>query len=338
MYVWSVRDVLLALIVVFVAACGGGYNSKALPPSSLVNQQKTTRLNDALMLGAVSQQQRADMSYTVGAQDLLEIYAYNVEELNREVRVNSRGEIALPLVGVLKVKDLTLTEIELFLAKKLEKYVEDRFVTVTVKEYKSQIVSVIGAVNNPQLYSMTGKTYLIDTLMIAGGLTPEAGKVCYVIRPARDEQSNGSNQTIAIDLDDLLLNGNFALNIPVYAGDVINVPKGGAFFVDGAVRAPGTYRMQGRTTLMQALTMAKGVNDSIADMSDVRIFRDDGKGERDIITVDYGEIIGGQKPDIQIAENDIIIVPVNGIKNFFQGFISSFRGAVSMGSGVSMGF
>lgn len=338
MYGRYIRCVLLALIIVFVAACGGGYTTKAVPPSSLANQQKTNRLNDALMLNAVSQQLSADMSYTVGPQDLLEIYAYNVEELNREVRVNSRGEIALPLVGVLKVTGLTTTEIELFLAKKLEKFVEERFVSVSVKEYKSQIVSVIGAVNNPQLYSITKKTHLIDALMMAGGLTSEAGKVGYVIRPARNEQPNGSNQTIAIDLDDLLLNGNFALNIQVYAGDIINVPMGGAFFVDGAVRAPGTYRMQGKTTLMQALTMAKGVNDSIADMSDVRIFRDDGNGERDIITVDYGEIIGGQKPDVQIAENDIIIVPVNGIKNFFQGFISSFRGAVSMGSGVSMGF
>lgn len=337
MHQWFVQGVLLTLVIVLVAACGGGYKAKAVPPSSLVNQQKNNRLNDALMLSAVSQQQSADMSYTVGPQDLLEIYAYNVEELNREVRVNSRGEIALPLIGVLKVKGLTTSEIELFLAKKLEKYVEERFVTVTVKEYKSQVVSVVGAVNNPQLYSITKETFLIDMLMMAGGLSSEAGKVCYIIRPARNEKPDGSNQTIAIDLDDLLLNGNFALNIPVYAGDVINVPKGGAFFVDGAVRAPGTYRMQGRTTLMQALSMAKGVNDSIADMSDVRIFRDNGKGERDIITVDYEEIIGGQKPDIQIAENDIIIVPVSGIKNFFQGFISSFRGGVSMRS-VSMGF
>jgi polysaccharide export outer membrane protein len=338
MYALFVRFIIPSFILIFIFSCSGGYGAKTTPASVLDDHKKTNRLNDALMISAASQQLNADDSYTVGPQDLLEIYAYNVEELNREVRVNSRGEIALPLVGVLSVKGLTTSEIEQFLAKKLEKYLRERFVTVTVKEYKSQRISVIGSVNQPQIYSIAGQTRLVDMLMMAGGLSPDAGKICYIMRPSQDKNPSGSKETMIIDLDELLLNGNFALNIPVFAGDIINVPKGGVFYVDGAVRAPGTYRLQGRTTLMQALSMAKGVNKSIANMDDVRIFRDNGEGKRDVISADYGQIIEGQKPDVQITENDIIVVPVSGIKNFFHGFINTFRGAVSVGSSATMGF
>lgn len=319
------------LFILLLFSCSGGYAAKKIPASDNSAQIKTDKLNEAIMLKAISQQGQTDNSYLIGPEDLLEIEAYNVEEVKKTVRVNSHGDIALPLVGIINVKGLTTSDVEQVITKKLEKYVEETVVTVYMKEYKSQRVSVMGAVNKPQVFEITGQRYLLDMLMIAGGLSKDAGNICYVIRPTLKNNPNSRSETIVIALDELLESGNLSLNIPVFAGDVINVPKGGIVFVDGAVNSPGAFNMNGKITLVQAIAMAKGVT-SAASLSDIRIFRENKNGEKDIIPVDYNAIHDGKKPDIQIVENDIIIVPESGIRNFFSGFVNTIRGFISFGA------
>lgn len=331
------RGLLFSLIclVLFLAACGGSpavrEESVAGAAAGMETVKRTDRLNDNLVLGALAQQGPIEDSYLIGPDDLLEIEAYNLEELKKTVRVNSSGDIALPLVGVIHVKGLTTAETEAFIAKKLDKFVEETVVTVFVKEYKSQRVSVIGAVNKPNVFAVTGQRYLLDMLMMAEGLSKEAGSICYVIRPTLKNNPAGRAETIVIDLDELLMNGNLSLNIPVFAGDAVHVPKGGIFFVDGAVKVPGAYTMKSRTTLVQALSMAQGVNTD-ASLADIRIFRSNNKGERETIVADYEAMRNGEKPDVMIAENDIIIVPKSGVKNFFNVFVNTLRGFISFGA------
>lgn len=318
-------------IVFLVYGCSTHHAVKTPSTVDLATPKKTEKLNEAIMLGSAGQANTVD-DYIIGPEDLLEIEAYNVEEIKKTARVNSQGEIALPLVGVIKAKDMTTSQLEKTIAERLEKYVEETVVTVFVKEYHSQRISVVGAVKNPQVYAVTGQRYLIDMLMTAGGLTEGAGNIAYIIRPVAKNSPTIRSETIVVDLEELLFNGNLNLNIPVFAGDVISVPKGGVVFVDGAVKNPGAFTMRGKTTVMQAIVMAKGVNPE-AKLSDIRIFRDNGKGNRDVIPVDYDAIRKGENPDIVLAENDIIIVSQSGIKNFFNGFINSIRGLISFGSG-----
>jgi polysaccharide export outer membrane protein len=328
-------------LVLLASACGGSSStvkdhSAADPATTLENTRKADRMNEALMMGAASQQEPLENAYVIGSDDVLEIEAYNVEECKKTVRVNSHGDIALPLVGIINVKGLTTAEVETLIAKKLDRYVEETVVTVFVKEYKSQRISVIGAVKNPQVFAVTGQRYLLDMLMMSGGLDAGAGNVCYIIRPMLTTTSSSRSETIVVDLDELILRGNLSLNFPVFAGDIVNVPRGAIFFVDGEVRTPGVYTMKGKTSLIQALTMAQGIGEN-ASLGEVRILRDNGKGERETITADYDEIRNGGRPDIMIAENDIIIVPKSGAKAFFNGFVRTIRGAVSIG-GASVGF
>ncbi len=322
---------IISIIFFFIWGCSTDYAAKSPPTVDLAVKKKTERLNESIMLATASQANTMD-DYLIGPEDLLDIEVYNVEDLKKTVRVNSRGYIALPLVGVIKIKDMTTSDLEKVIARELEKYVQEPVVIVYVKEYHSQRITVVGAVNRPQVYSVDGQKYLIDMLMAAGGLRDDAGKICYIIRPKIRNSPNPRTGTIIVDLDELLIDGNFTLNMPVFAGDVINVPKGGVFFVDGAVKTPGVFSLRGGITIIQAITMAHGV-DSNAKLSDIRIFRDNGKGDRDVIPVDYDAIRKGESPDIFLAENDIIIVPQSGIKNFFNGFISSLRGVISFGSG-----
>jgi polysaccharide export outer membrane protein len=311
-------------LIFFLYGCAGNHASKTPPTLDLATKDKTERLNDVIMLNTATKTALKE-DYQIGPEDVLEIEAYNVEELQKTVRVNSNGEIALPLVGIIKAQGMTVPELEKVIAERLERYVEETVVTVFVKEYRSQRISVVGSVEKPQIYAVTGQRYLIDMLATAGGLTKEAGSLCYIIRPKGQNSQARDSEKIIIDLNELLANGNVNLNIPVFAGDVINVPKGGIIFVDGAVKSPGVFNMQGNTTLIQAITMAHGL-DSGAKPDDIRIFRDNRKGERDVIAVDYNAIRNGKNPDILLAENDIIIVPKGGVGNFFNDFFKSVRG------------
>ena len=328
------RFVSSFFVVLFLSACAGGYSAKTAPFADQAAQKKTDKRNDALILNATVKQGTLADTYLIGPEDVLEIEAYNVEELKKTVRVNSHGDIALPLVGILSVKGLTTAEVEKLIAGKLQKYVQETAVNVFIKEYKSQRISVVGAVNKSQVFAVTGQRYLVDMLMLAEGVSKDAGGICYVIRPAGNTGSDSERgTTIVIDLDELLVNGNLSLNIAVFAGDVINVPKGGTFFVDGSVRTPGPYTMKGKTTLSQAISMAQGVS-SDAALSDVRIFREKDGGDREVIQVDFDAVNQGALHDVAIVENDIIIVPQSGMKNFFNGFVGFLKGFVSFGGSI----
>ncbi len=325
-------SVLIILSIFFLVNCSSQYTTKTPPTVDYSSKKKTEQLNEVIILQSATKSGGID-DYRIGPEDLLEIEAYNIDDLKKTIRVNCEGDIALPLIGIIRAKGMTVSELEREITRRLEKYVQDTVVTVFIKEYRSQRISVIGAVKNPQIYAVTGQRYLIDMLMEAGGLREDAGNICYVIRPLAKDIPNSRTETLVIDLNELLVNGNFDLNIPVFAGDVINVPKGGVIFVDGAVKNPGIFTLKSRTTFIQAISMAQGLTPD-ALLSDIRIFRDNGKGEREVIQADYDAISKGQSSDIVLADNDIIIVPKSGIKNFFNGFISTIKGFITFGKGL----
>jgi polysaccharide export outer membrane protein len=108
--------------------------------------------------------------YRIGADDLLEVQVFGVDQLSRTVRVNSRGQVSLPLVGTLQVGGLTGQEAEGMLAQKLaENYLQNPQVSLFIREYTSQRVTVEGAVNKPGVYPLRGPTTLLQTLALAGG-------------------------------------------------------------------------------------------------------------------------------------------------------------------------
>lgn len=317
-----------------LAGCGGTREVDIQKMDSQVaSSSRSNRLNAVVFNSAVAQNADPSADYVIGSEDLLDIDVFQAEELRRTVRVSSQGYIGLPLIGQIRAKGLTPVQLEAELVEKLSaKYLEDPLVSVYVKEYKAQKIGVIGAVTNPQVYAVTGQRYLLEMLSLAGGLTKEAGNICYILRPLNTEKEGiPKTETIVVDLTELLERGNMALNIPVFGGDVVNVPKGGIFFVDGAVNKPGSFQIQGKTTLVQAIAVAEGLRYE-ADRADITILRDNGQGERVVLAADYDAIRDGQSRDIPLRENDIIIVPMSGVKNFLSGFLNTVRGIVSFGA------
>ena len=108
--------------------------------------------------------------YRIGPEDLIEIQVFGVDQLTRTVRVNSRGNVSLPLIGTVQVGGLTGSEAEAAIVSRLaESYLQDPQVSLFIKEYTSQRVVVEGAVNKPGVYPLRGNTSLLQTLAMAGG-------------------------------------------------------------------------------------------------------------------------------------------------------------------------
>jgi polysaccharide export outer membrane protein len=112
----------------------------------------------------------ASRDYRIGPDDLLEVQVFGVDSLTRSVRVNSRGFISLPLIGNLQVGGLTAQQAEALVVSKLaESYLQDPQVSLFIKEYTSQRVTIEGAVNRPGVYPLHGTTTLLQALAVAGG-------------------------------------------------------------------------------------------------------------------------------------------------------------------------
>ncbi len=110
--------------------------------------------------------------YRIGVLDLLEVEVFMVEGMNYVSRVNSKGYISLPLIGGLKVVGLTVEEAERLIEKKLgEDYLQEPHVTVFVKEYESQKITLEGWVKDPGVYPLKGRTTLLQAIALADGMT-----------------------------------------------------------------------------------------------------------------------------------------------------------------------
>jgi polysaccharide export outer membrane protein len=112
--------------------------------------------------------------YRIGPLDVLDIAAPSVPDLTRTVRVSGAGEISLPFVGVIKASGRTALELQQDIAERLAQYVKDPEVSVFVKEFTSERVTVEGEVNQPGIYPIVGKTTLLQVLALARGTSPIA--------------------------------------------------------------------------------------------------------------------------------------------------------------------
>ena len=259
--------------------------------------------------------------YRIGPEDLLKITLFNIADAGAtvtprtvDVRVSQQGLISLPLLGDIKVAGSTPSGLERDLKKYYDKYIHSPQVGVMVAEYR-QRVAVIGAVQKTGTIELTGPKTVIDILSMAGGVTEKAGTQVHIYRQGPNGRESQVIDLLVLASNASLINADNAglITMPVQSGDVINVPPAGMFFVDGAVRSPGSYPLGRRYSLTQALATAGGVNRDLYS-SDITIFRRKGGSEVEPINVDLDEVVAGATVDPQIEADDVILVPINGFK------------------------
>lgn len=140
--------------------------------------------------------------YRIGPSDLLEVSVFQVPELSRTVRVNGRGEVTLPLIGQVQAGGLSGQQLETRIAQLLqEKYLQDPQVSVFIKEFVSQRVTVSGEVAKAGVYPISGRTTLMQAIAMAGGLAQFGDKNdIKVFRDRRD----GTREVLEYDFEPIL--------------------------------------------------------------------------------------------------------------------------------------
>ena len=154
------RLLIAAVFALLLAACASSGNRTAAHGITLPPPDTT----------AASGAYEGATDYRVGSQDLLEISVFGVSELTHQARVNSNGMINLPLIGGVMAGGRTVPELEKELGERYaDGYLQNPQVTVFVKEYTSQRVTLEGALEKPGIYPLTGKTSLLQAVAMAGG-------------------------------------------------------------------------------------------------------------------------------------------------------------------------
>jgi polysaccharide export outer membrane protein len=241
----------------------------------------------------------------IGPRDYIEVKVFQDPSLNTKITVSDDGRITMPLLGKVDVSGLTPTDLEARIKSMLEaKYINKADVTVTVLEAGSKPISVIGAVMRPGRIGITGNISLIQAITQAGGLASGYGRTLYVLRTA----ANGLTEQIAVDIDDLMVNGNPDLNLPLRPNDVINVPIDSQIniYVLGEVMHPGSvqFRRSQTPTLLQALAAAGGPTDRASNQV---ILKRVVSGSEKTFKYDFKKIIDGRQNDVVLLDGDRIV-------------------------------
>ena len=237
----------------------------------------------------------------IGSGDLLEVSVFGAPDYDRQVRISADGEISLPMVGTVKVGGLTILQTEQLLEKRFADggYFTDPRVSVFVRDYATQGVSVLGEVQKPGIYPMLGVRKLFDVISAAGGTTPKSGNVISITHRAHPDQP----QTLKYDP----INSP-ASNVEVLAGDTVVVSKAGIVYVIGDVRLPSGFVMdKSELTVLQAIAMAQGTNPTAA-LDQAKLIRTTATGRQEI-PIPLKKILQAQRADVKLQAEDIVFVP-----------------------------
>jgi polysaccharide export outer membrane protein len=236
-------------------------------------------------------------NYVVGAQDILTINCYDQNDLSGKFTLEIDGTFTYPLIGRVRAGGLTLREIEAELKRRLvtEGYFKKPQITVSVDTYKSQKVFIVGEVRTPGSYPLSGDMNLVEALARAGSTLPTASGEAVIVHggnqaagPTLPTQENDVN-VVRVDLRDLQ-NGSLSGNAALRDGDTIFVPRAESVYVFGQVKNPGAYPLQQmNTTVLQALSLAGGVNDR-GTTSRIKIVR----------------IVNGDKKELRVKLTDMV--------------------------------
>ncbi len=250
--------------------------------------------------------------YAIGIGDKLEINVWQRPDLGATVVVDSQGDVTLPLIGAIRAAGVTPARLGEELTRRLSFVDRDvSLVTVSVMEYNSRRVFVMGEVAEPGPYSFPVMPGVWEAIREAGGPTAEAALTRVRIVPPA-----AAGTPMVIDLERVLATGDFSLLPPLVPGTTILIPKlestvteGDVVFVYGHVKAPGAFSIDNARTALHAVLAAGGPLDD-ANMGGVKIVRPGPVHARvfEVNLHDYthrGELF----PNVTLLPGDTVTVP-----------------------------
>jgi polysaccharide export outer membrane protein len=281
-------------------------------------------------------------------------------------RVNSAGDVSIPMLGLVHAGGSTTTALEAEIARRLTRagILRRPQVSVQIVEYRSGVVAVVGSVERPGLYPVTRPhASIADLIWAAGGPSKDAGRIVEFAptesRAATAAAPAGAHAAAhdgaarraksasrvppadptggaPLRLDLGLLTraaGATALNPEVRPGDVISVAPAGSVLVDGWVERPGSYPVTRGLTVSGAIAAAGG-HVFAADRHHATVTRTLGGGAQRSFTVDLEALAAGQAADVPISDGDVVHVPASPSRVVPWGMWAVAREMVHIGGNV----
>jgi len=259
--------------------------------------------------------------YQLGPGDQFLISVPQAQEIDqRPFRVDSDGNIELPLIGKVHAAGLTQHGLETVLATRLRDYIREPQVTITITQFRSEPVFFLGAFRTPGIYPLQGGRTLVEMLAVVGGLQPTASRRMTITRKAEYGTIDLPNAvkdparkvtSVEISLDSLTRNINPDEDMVLKAYDIVTAETAQPVFVSGEVAKPGAIPLNEEQSISvtQALTQAGGFTKD-ASRGKVRVLRPIlGTTRRAEIDVNLNRIYEGKENDFPLLPNDVLYVP-----------------------------
>lgn len=279
-----------------------------------------------LLLTATGLVAQVPESLLIGPGDMLHVQVFDTPELDQHARVTDAGELPLLLGGSVKVSALTPTEAARAIEKALldGHYLVQPKVLVSVDDYATQKVSVLGEVKTPGAYAIGTPRSVLDVLTLAGGLNELADRKILIERRNSQEKIPYfvSNKADAA----------FDTAIQIHPGDTLFVPKAGIVYALGDVGRPGGYTMtnnEGNISVLELVARAGGTNHS-AVPSHAKLIRKDGDKYIEI-ALPLSAMQKGNRIDMALQPGDIVYVPFSYMRSLAMnagGIAASAAGSV----------
>jgi polysaccharide export outer membrane protein len=242
---------------------------------------------------------------------MIDLHVFEEPDLDGSYRLDDSGDITIPLGGKVALASLTLSEAEAAISARLVsgEILKAAHVVVNIDEYNAENVVVLGEVSVPGRYPILTRRKLKDILALAGGLSTLAGNEIIVHRA---NQPEGTTETIHTRGG---LSDQSAMNVDIDPGDSVTVMKAGIVYVLGAVNRPGGYVMQqdGELNVAEAVAMAMGTTPE-ASTNKTRVIRKGPDGTLLEISTLYDKVTKGEVVPIVLHAQDIVFVPISGVK------------------------
>ena len=258
----------------------------------------------------------------LAAGDRIAISVYQTPELATDTRLDPSSAITMPQAGRVPLAGDTAQQAEQAIANRLRQtYLLDPQVSVEVRAFAPQPVTVLGAVARPGVYSARSFPSLDAVLAAAGGVVAPAGDRVELIRPDQPARTFNTARPLTAPVE-------------VRGGDLVRVVPPGEVYVGGEVNTPGSFVLPASgLTLAEALSLAGGVKRD-GGTGRLRIVHRPPDAAASVEWVNAGPILSGHAADRTLAPNDLVYVPHStGRTAFFNGLTT----AVATGAAILTG-
>jgi polysaccharide export outer membrane protein len=158
--------------------------------------------------------------YLIGPEDVVVISVWKEEGLEQEVIVRPDGKLSFPLAGDVAAEGRTPEQVQQDITAKIERYIPDPVVTVTVKQIGGNKIYVIGQVKKPGAYVIGRYVDVVQALTLAEGLTPFAAENSIKIL----RRQGTEEQVFPFEYAEVKKGRSLEQNIFLKGGDVVVVP------------------------------------------------------------------------------------------------------------------